>query len=358
MGNKKNILVCPLDWGLGHATRCIPIIQRLIDNGDNVIVAASGRALALLKTEFSKLIFIDFPGYNITYSGRNSMIWKMFVSIPKILAGIAREHKILKKIIHENNIEIVISDNRYGLWNHQVKTIFITHQVMVKCPKKLKLLEYPLYLISVYFMNKYFECWIPDFSGEVNLSDKLSHNLNLPSNAHFIGPLSRFNKVNKNDSENFIYDLLIILSGPEPQRTIFEEILINQLKETILKTAMVRGITEDDKEYKIADHIKVFSHLDTEKLKEYFSCSELVICRSGYSSIMDLVALNKNAILVPTPGQTEQEYLAGYFRQKNIFYSVPQKDFDMIVAIEKSKKIRMKDYVYDDNILEERINSL
>jgi len=358
LGNKKNILVSPLDWGLGHATRCMPIIKRLVDNGNNVIIAASGRALALLKTEFPKLIFIDFPGYNISYSGRNSMIWKMFLSVPKILAGIAWEHKMLKKIIQENNIDIVISDNRYGLWNHQVKTIFIAHQVMIKCPGLLKFLEYPFHLISVFFMKKYSECWIPDFGDELNLSGDLSHKWKLPSNAYFIGPLSRFNNFQKTDKENFVYDLLVILSGPEPQRTVFEEILINQLKETGLKTVMVRGITEDDKEYKIADHIKIFSHLDAEKLKEYFSCSELVICRSGYSSIMDLIALNKNAVLVPTPGQTEQEYLAGYFRQKNTFYSVRQKDFDLIVAIEKSKNFISWNFVYDYKILEERIKNL
>jgi len=342
LGNKKNILVCPLDWGLGHASRCIPIISQLKDEGHKIIIATSGRALLMLKNEFPKLEFLEFFGYNVSYPSNDSMVFKMFRMIPSFFLDILTEHRELKKIIKKESIDVVISDHRYGLWNKNVKSILIIHQVMIKCPRILKFMEISFYFLTTFFMKKFSECWIPDVEEKENLSGELSHKYKLPANTRFIGHLSRFYNKNLKLEHEYSSDLLIILSGPEPQRTIFEEIIFVQLKDTKLKTIVIRGLPEEDKKYFFANHIQVFSSVPTDELTKYLFSTRLVICRSGYSSIMDLIAMKKNALLVPTPGQTEQEYLAKYLFEKNIFYFVKQKYFNLITNIENAERINAK----------------
>ena len=339
MVSKKNILICPLDWGLGHATRCVPIIKKLIESGSNVIIGADGRSYAFLKKEFPLLQLIKFPGYEIKYPEKGSMVLKMLFSIPRILKGIKAERKNLQKLIKENNIDIVISDNRYGLWNTKTKCIFITHQLTIRCPSWLKLFEFPLFLINKHYIKKYDECWIPDLPGDMKLSSDLSKRFNKFNNIYFIGLLSRFsNTAQKPATCINKHDILFILSGPEPQRTIFENIILEQSKKIkYMKMLIVRGITEVDEIKNISENIQLVNHLETEKLANAIKESEIIICRPGYSSIMDIAILGKKAILVPTPGQTEQEHLGWYYKQKNIYYSVDQQNFNIIDSIESSK---------------------
>src|ERR1019366_5512486 len=183
MLSHKRILICLLNWGLGHATRCIPIIRLLRKKNAEIIIAADGRSLELLKQEFPDLEFIRLQGYDINYPTGDSMILKMFFSIPKIVNGIYKEHQILKKIIKEKKIDIVISDNRFGLWNKKIKSIFITHQLMIKTLFAEKL----LHRINLYFIKKYDECWVPDVECASNLSGDLSHKYSLIKNTFFVG---------------------------------------------------------------------------------------------------------------------------------------------------------------------------
>ncbi|MBN4051553.1 glycosyltransferase, partial [bacterium AH-315-M05] len=259
MKSRKRILICPLDWGLGHASRCIPIIKELIDFDFEIVIGADNGPLALLKREFPQLEFIEFPGYGIFYSKNGNMPLTMILSLPRVFGGIYREHTLLKSIIKNYKIDAVISDNRFGLWNSTVPTIFITHQVMVKCPKHLKFLEPVIHRINKFFIDKYDECWIPDLKGEENLSADLSHRYPLPRNAEFIGSLSRFdtNGLTINDSNNLekSYDLMAIISGPEPQRSIFENIVIKQLERTSLKSIIVRGVPEKNEKTQLTENL-------------------------------------------------------------------------------------------------------
>ncbi|MDQ3193168.1 MAG: glycosyltransferase [Bacteroidota bacterium] len=320
--NTPRVLVCPLDWGLGHATRCVPIIKALLDQGAEVIIASEKRPLHFLKQEFPGLQFIPFEGYNIKYPSKTGMILKMAFSTPKILWSIYKEHQFLKKIIVDHNISAVISDNRFGLWSTSIPSIFITHQIRIKSP----VFENLLFKINSFFINRYDECWIPDFSGSENLSGGLSHYGLLPGNAVFIGPLSRFTR-NKTSVSQKTYDLTVIISGPEPQRSKFENIVLNQLKGKALKAAVVRGVTESKEYYQLTENIDVYAHLDTAALSKIILDSELVLCRPGYSTIMDLAVLNTKAVFVPTPGQTEQEYLAKHLTEKGMGIYFNQKKF-------------------------------
>ncbi|HAF30371.1 MAG TPA: glycosyltransferase [Bacteroidales bacterium] len=350
---RKKVLICPLNWGLGHATRDVPIIRLLLKHNFNIIIAASGDSLAYLKKEFPELEFINFESYKVQYSRFESQVFKMLMLIPSILFWTIKEHLLLKEIIKNNKIGIVISDPRFGLWNKKTHNVFITHQLRIKFPGLLKIFEPVYHKISNKLIRNYEECWIPDFEGQNNLSGELSHVKDTLKNTFFIGPLSRFEYIAKENTDSKI-DVLFILSGPEPQRSVFEKIICDQTKNSVLKYEIVRG-TSSQSEHPF--DFPVNNILNAEDLFTLIKKSEIVVCRSGYSSIMDLFQLKKKAILVPTPGQTEQEYLAGYLKQKGFFYSVSQKNFNLqkdIKQVPEFPEIKMTESLN----LEERVLGL
>ncbi|OFY83220.1 MAG: hypothetical protein A3F72_03380 [Bacteroidetes bacterium RIFCSPLOWO2_12_FULL_35_15] len=345
----KRILICPLDWGLGHATRCIPVIRLLIKKNAEVIIAADGRPFELLKQEFPDLEFVRFEGYDIQYPEKGSMVWKMILSISKILKGIKAEHQQLDKLITDHKIDGVISDNRYGCWSKKVKSVFVTHQLMIKTP----FAENILHKIVLSYIKKFNECWVPDFEGVNNLSGDLAHKYPLPANIFYIGPLSRFTK---EKTASFEYDVMAIISGPEPQRSLFEKIMLKQLSKTNLKALLVEGKTEMEQKIENHGNVKISSHLRSNEMQDAISRSKIIIARSGYSTIMDLAMLGKRALFIPTPGQTEQEYLAELLMQKNSAYSKSQEKFDLEKALKESENYKGFDAIGTNNDLEKRID--
>ncbi len=339
MALRGKALVCPLDWGIGHATRCVPVISKLLELGFEVVVAASGRPMEFIRIEYPEVMVIDFPGTQISYPKNSWVALKMFRLMPRFLFGIWREHRALKRIASEVKPTLIISDNRFGCWHEEIPATFITHQLIIQVPGRLKPIQGLLNRINYWFIHKYKSCWIPDFEPHRGLAGALSHPVKMPDNAHYIGILSRFSKP-VNPYADYVqpdFDLLIMLSGPEPQRTILEEKILMQLVNVNMQVAMVRGMPESEEAYVLDNRIHVFAHLDSPKLHELILKSALVICRSGYSSIMDMVTLGKRAIFIPTPGQTEQEYLSQYLMNKKIYFSMEQTNFDLLYAIEMSK---------------------
>jgi len=330
--SRPRILVAPLDWGLGHATRCIPIINELIKQHCEVIIAADGSPFFLLKKEFPTIVFLRIKGYKIQYS-RNTkwLFFKLLLQFPKIIFSIWKENSWLEKIVNEYRIDAVISDNRFGVYNKRIPSVYITHQLHIKAGNVFS--EKIAQKIHFHFIKKYNNCWVPDFK-ENGLAGELSHPANAHSNVLYIGPLSRFEKINDVPK---VYNLLISLSGPEPQRTIFENMILIQLKTFKKKVLLVRGLPDENKKLQAGmKSLEIVNHLSAEELNLAFQQSEMIISRSGYSTIMDLVKLGKNAILVPTPGQTEQEYLSNYLMEKKYFYSVQQDYFSLETAIDKA----------------------
>ncbi|MBQ4548475.1 MAG: hypothetical protein IJA42_04725 [Bacteroidales bacterium] len=347
---KKKILICPLNWGLGHATRCVPIIRTLLDLGHDVMIAADKSPLAFLQKEFPDLKFIKFPGFEPTYSKGNSQVFKLLKSIPDALINFKKEHKAIEKIVDDYNIDLIISDNRFGCWSKKVRSIYITHQLHIQVPKSLKW-TYPIVnLFHKTYINKYDELWIPDVEGEPSLSGKLSHPADVKIKTQYIGFLSRFTSEIKDDIK--IFEYLVILSGPEPQRTIFEDIIIKQAHEVEGNIAIFRAkpeldATPDDE----PSNVYYFNHVDDVMFRKIVSKSRRIVCRGGYSSLMDLVNINRNAYLVPTPGQTEQEYLAEYLTEKGLFNYCKQKDFKLknvkIPKINLKNQFKIKDVLED-----------
>ena len=331
---RTRILVAPLDWGLGHAARCIPIIRELLEHNTEVIIAADGRPYELLKREFPTVNILRLPGFTIVYPEGNRITAKIVSQIPKIIAAIFREHRALSNIIRNLKIDAVISDNRFGLFSKQIPCIYVTHQIGIMMPEQLQWASRIVYHLNKALIRNYTECWIPDYKENDNLSGWLSHFYPLPKNATFIGPLTRFKKNSNIPKE---YDILIILSGPEPQRTVLENIMMEQLKTIQRKSLVVRGIPEKSQHIKLSEWISVVSSLDSEALNRAMLASDIIISRPGYSTIMDLDALGKRAIFIPTPGQTEQEYLAAELKKSGKFYMQQQEKFSLIDALEQAK---------------------
>ena len=326
---RKKILVAPLNWGLGHAARMIPVIRELERRSCEILIAADGRPLELLRKEFPHLKWFRLAGYDMQYQQRGSFPAKIFSQLPKIIRSFIDERKWLKKMLEQEHIDVIISDNRFGLYHEKVHSVFITHQVHILLPSSWKWAEALVNFVNRYFIGKFDECWIPDTT-ETNLAGKLSMPTKIPDNAKYIGMLSRMERKKAEKK----YDLLVVLSGPEPQRTIFEELIREQtlnLKKTIL---LVRGVTEGSNE--VRQWRSSFFYADfmtSSQLNDAMLSADLIICRSGYSTLMDLAALELNAVFVPTPGQTEQEYLADQLKKKKICYSESQQEFSLFRAI-------------------------
>jgi uncharacterized protein (TIGR00661 family) len=306
-----HILISPLDWGLGHASRCIPVINQLIKSGHKVTMAGFGRSFILLQKEFPHLERIELVGFSPSYSKTGNMAWHLLLLLPRFISSVFCEHRDLKRLIARNDFDIIISDNRYGLWNKKITSILITHQVMVKTPAWLQFAEYPVYRLSRLLISRFDECWIPDYSESPGLSGDLSHKYPLPPNARFIGPLSRFTE-DETISETDVTESKItaIISGPEPQRSIFEDLVTGQLAGLNEPATLLSGRPERENNIAAIGKLTILPHLSTREMRLLIKSSLLVICRSGYSSIMDLHALGAKALFVPTPGQTEQIYLA------------------------------------------------
>ena len=210
--------------------------------------------------------------------------------------------------------------------------------------------------INHYYLLKFDQCWIPDRSENINLAGELSHG-SIPANAVYIGPLSRFSDSNNSNAGY----LLILLSGPEPQRSMLEHILSAQLKGVNGTVKIVRGLPLDMVKPVNTEGVEWFNHLPANELQAMIDGAAFVVCRSGYTTVMDLVRLQKKAILIPTPGQAEQEYLATYLKLQGIFLSVNQSNFDLQKELEKAAhfipKFPSLDYVAFKEVIHEFVFS-
>ena len=318
-----SFLLAPLDWGLGHTTRCLPIIKRLQEQNINVQVACNARQAQLIKGEFPSISIVPLEGYDLTYgSSRISTVVTIILQIPKILSRINREKQWLARFLSQNKIDAVISDSRFGFNHSSTYSIFITHQLRIKSPFG-KWIEDRLQKWNLSFINRFNECWVMDFEGDQNLAGDLSHTKSLPSiPTKCIGAVSRFKNADVVPANSL--DVLVILSGPEPQRSLFENLMRKDLENFKGTFVMAKD-------------------LSTPELEKNIQRAKYVISRTGYTTVMDMVAMKKKSILIPTPGQSEQEYLAMYLTEKKLALCIPQKEFNLEGALERAAKFEYAD---------------
>jgi len=315
---------------LGHATRCIPIINALIETNFTPIIASDGIALEFLKKEFPKLKFYKLPGYAISYSKKSKWFkFHLLLKTPTLFSAVIKEHEIVQKIIEKEQILGIISDNRFGVYSKKVPSVYITHQLKVFSGSTTWLTS----KIHQKIIQKFEVCWIPDVASKANLSGALSRIKFNKIPIKYLGVLSRFNKKDIQKK----YGILVLLSGVEPQRTLFENKLIKELSNFKGNVLLVRGILKESK-IKTASNFTVVNYLLAAELEKAILQSSLVIARSGYSTIMDLAVLNANAFFIPTPGLFEQEYLAKYLFEKYEIPFVKQDNFKLATIKNANKK--------------------
>lgn len=317
---KKNILIAPLNWGLGHATRCIPIIRELQLQGFTPILASDGIALEMLRKEFPQLKALELPSYQIEYTKNGANFkWKMLQNAPKMIRAIIREKKIVSKWIQEFNLSGIISDNRLGVFNARVPSVFITHQLNVLTGNTTWISS----RLHQHIIKKYDQCWVPDFEEKPNLTGKLGHLKNSKLQIKYIGPLSRFEK----EERTIQYDLMVLLSGPEPQRSLLENRLKNEGALLGKKVVFIKGKVEAEQRKEQIGNVTYYNFMTTQELEKTLNETAKVLCRSGYTTIMDLAKLDKKAFFIPTPGQYEQEYLAKKLKKEGLAPFARQEDF-------------------------------
>jgi uncharacterized protein (TIGR00661 family) len=327
---KPRILVAPLDWGLGHATRCIPVIRTLLTTGAEVLLAGEGKVETLLRTEFPELLFLNLPGYRIRYAKSAVGTFAALVQqLPKLLRAIAFETAWLEAAVAEHRINAVISDNRYGLYHPRIPSVFITHQLLVKTP--FSSTDALSQTLMYRFINRFTACWVPDSEETPNLAGALSHPVKKPAlPVTYIGPLSRFTP-----TEPVLgYYLLVLLSGPEPQRTLLEEKILKQAQLFKNPMLVVRGLPGHTGLPQVPYPVTIINHLPTATLQQAIESAQFVISRCGYSTVMDMAALQKKCIFIPTPAQTEQMYLAQHLMKNNHALCIPQAKFGLAAAVE------------------------
>ena len=319
---RKNILVAPLNWGLGHATRCIPIIKELEKNGYCPILASDGGALLLLQKEFPHLTALELPSYQIEYAKKGFFFkWKLIKNSPKTIGAILNEKRLVRKWVKEYQLSGIISDNRLGVFSNKIPSVFMTHQLKVLSGNTTQISS----KLHQFFIRKFDQCWIPDTKDFTNFSGKLGHLTQTKLNLKYIGVVSRLEK----KELPIKYDLMVLLSGPEPQRTLLEEKLITELIHYKKKVIFIKGKVAPEQIVEEKENILFYNFMQSKELEEAFNQSNLILCRSGYTTVMDLVKLEKKAFFIPTPGQFEQEYLAKKYDQEGLIPYCKQNKFTL-----------------------------
>lgn len=328
----KKILIAPLDWGLGHTARCVPIISYILSQGHIPVVAGNAAQRSFIEETFGDIDFIHLDGYNIVYSNANKWAQAGLLSqLPQIKKTIAAENKWLADLCQSRQIDGIISDNRYGLYHNKIPSVIITHQLQVQTGFGALANNIVRYIHHKY-LGKFWSVWVPDVQDEMhNLAGKLSHSIVKPVTTQYIGLLSRF--AGKRYPATAKKYLLVLLSGPEPARTELQTLLLQQLANYAAPVVFVAGSETAAPPASLPANITWHNRLPHQQLGPILAGASMVICRSGYSTLMDLAALNKRAILIPTPGQTEQEYLAKRMMQKQAFMSVKQNKLDIATAL-------------------------
>ncbi len=322
MKSKKRILVAPLNWGLGHATRCIPIINALLEHEFEPVIGSDGSALALLKKEFPFVDAINLPDYGIIYPKKGKDFKKkLLLNTPRLLKVIKKEKKLVKKLVSDLDLNGIISDNRFGVRSKKIPSVFVSHQLNVLSGTTSWLSS----SLHQKIIAKYDECWVPDVSDEPNLSGALGHLEHAPFTIKYLGAISRFKK----ELLPKKHDLMVVLSGPEPQRSMLSKKLKSELQNFEGDILFVEGVIETNLKVTKEANFTFYNYMTSTELSSAINSSNLIIARSGYTTILDLASMEKNAFFIPTPGQFEQEYLAKTLQQNQLVPYCEQDDFNL-----------------------------
>jgi hypothetical protein len=331
-----SVFVSPLNWGLGHASRDVPIIRELLRYGHEVTTGTSGNALTFLKKECPECRFILFEDYPIPQNNGRIFLPTYSASIPRLVEAYLAERKRAEKIFSENAFDLIISDSRSGVFSPDVPSILITHQLHQSLP----LIAWPLELLGVYVhadaFSRFTTIVVPDNAPDMGaLAGKLSQTYApaLRDRIYYCGILA---SVRKEPVKKDI-DYLIIISGMEPQRTTLEKILLPQLPSLPGKKVVLLGKPASDQVTTLDDGTVIYSYISSQEKSSLMSRARFIISRSGYTTMMDVAEAGlENGLFIPTPGQWEQEYLSRYYASEGWFHSQSQYSLRLLRDIQRA----------------------
>jgi uncharacterized protein (TIGR00661 family) len=338
--NKAKICISPIDWGLGHATRCIPLIQALEKLNYQIYIATEGYHEAILREALPNAHFLLLRGYRIKYAKIGALLpLAIFFQIPQIIYSIYYEYRWLQKKQKEFQFDIIISDNRFGFYHKNVPSVFITHQLNFQMPYAWATPGFQK--IQYAWFKRFSACWIPDMEGENNLSGILANTKLKPTiPIWYMGCLSRLKQYEPKDiaTHQEPITFLGIVSGPEPQRTLLENLLWSKGNQLQLKFTVVAGTPKVKEAFEQNNNATKYPHLSGADLVKEINRAEYIICRGGYTTLMELIPFEKKLILIPTPGQTEQILLGKIWQEKKWALCYDQSDFKLSVALNEASQ--------------------
>ncbi len=347
----KRILVAPLDWGLGHAARCVPIIRRLLAHDALPIIGADGGPLALLRQEFPALEVVRIPGVEVRYSRSSSQLWSMARQFPALVRSVQAERAAFDRIRHHVRLDAVISDQRFGVRSAELPSVLITHQAFPFTPFAQRALR----KLNLRHMAGFDRCWVMDEPDAPGLAGELAHGEGLPPQARYIGVVSRMAAPEAADGPRFT--VVAVISGPEPQRTLLEQRLLEALPQLPGEHLLVLGQPQLPRDERIAN-VRVRSHLSGVELAAAMHGAELIVSRSGYTTLMDLAVLGRSALIIPTPGQEEQEYLGRLHARTGRFIVQRQEAIDLPAALDRMRRLPAPAPLAARDLLEDALEDL
>lgn len=310
------VLVAPLNWGLGHAARCVPLVNRFLAQGDEVVLGGDGESLVLLQKHFPTLSVVRLADLSLFYSSGGSQVGAMLRALPKIVRAAWADHRLLGELLNRERFDLVVSDNRFGLFSRKTRCVYVTHQLHIRLPWMYRWLEPLAARLHGWVGRHYAEVWVPDYEDvERSLSGELGHpKKQCYGTVRYIGPLSRFEGLIEpmKPSRMGSFEVVAVLSGLEPQRSMLEEEIVSRYVGRAERVLIVEGKPSKPMLQVSKGNITIVPYMDDAHLMAVLQQAQRIIARSGYSTIMDLATLHLlgKAELIATPGQSEQEYLA------------------------------------------------
>jgi len=352
----KHVLVSPLSWGLGHATRDLPIIRYLLERGHHVTVAACGRALALLQHEVPQCDFEELADYPPPYSSGRHFVPKFLAMAPVMLWAIEKESVNVRRLFRKRRFDLILSDNRFRVRSRHMPSFVIAHQLRFMVPRGLRPFGFVTEFFNYLYLQPFDRIIVPDVADPTrNLSGRLSHDLRLlkrTKQVYYAGVLS---SVRRMDVPQDV-DVFISISGPEPQRTQLERLILEHVGDVKGERIVVAlGKPEISQRHHLDERVTVHGFLDRARQQEMLNRAKMIVCRSGYTTVMELAELGKKALFIPTPGQTEQEYLARYYAERGYFHAVNQYDLSLPRDIARAHQFSGPPFTSDTRANVERL---
>jgi len=321
-----NILYAVCAWGLGHATRSLPILRRLARE-HRVIVYSDGPALALVRSELPDLAFVEAPAYPNIFGGR-LLALDFFLGLPRLVRAMRAEYRETQTLVAMHGIDRVVSDSRWGVSSRRVPSIFISHHLRQVAPRGFRAAERLTEAVTWRSIHgRYRRILVPDVASGGGLSGRLAHELSRydPAQLRYIGPISDVTR----QAVTRDLDTLVVLGGPEPSRSRLEEHLLPGLAALPGRTVVLRGVPDARAPRWPLATVAAFPHAPKAERDTLFSAARVIVGRSGYTTLMDAASVGARALFIPLPGQTEQEYLAARLAQRGLTHHVRERDVDL-----------------------------